>query len=327
MPSVDSFWRRHFALSSPLTIVLAGVVIAIITGLVGATIWTSSDSAEVRRADSSPSLNPLPTGDTTPEQQTTTTKPDLSMDAIEKKVSPLVWTLSTLDQSGQPSQASAFVVGTTGGQTFLVTSLAAVEAATQAPAPPITAQNGSFNGPATLWTWDAERDLALLAVSRPRAENIDWANNKPDPKPGDRIFALSGGPDNKVTPGILISVTGGVYQHNIFIDDARRGGPLVNVKGEVIAVSSAAFTGGGNPTDAAFFSVPIHGLCDTVMHCAGVNTPRADTPGAGSITSSSSSSSNTSTTGARRTTTSTTTPTSTSSTSDSTTDEPTTTEG
>jgi S1-C subfamily serine protease len=305
MPSVDSFWRRHLSLSSPLTIVLAGVVIAIVTGLIGATIWTSSDSAEVRRADSAPSSSPLPTGETIPEQQTTTTKPDLSMEAIEKKVAPLVWTLNTLDEAGRPAQASAFVVGTTGGQTFLITSLAAVAASTQAPAPTITAENGTFNGPATLWTWDATRDLALLAVGRPRAENIDWANNKPDPKAGDKIFALSGGPDNKIAPGILTSAAGGVYQHNIFIDDARRGGPLVNIKGEVIGVSSAAFTGGGNPTDAAFFSVPIHGLCDTVIHCAGANTPRADSPGAVPAASSSTTSSSTSTssTGVRRTTT------------------------
>ncbi|MDQ6927521.1 MAG: serine protease [Actinomycetota bacterium] len=322
MPGVESFWRRHFTLSSPMTIMAAGVVIALVTGLIGATIWTSSDSAEVRSAGSSAASIPLPTTEPTSEQQTTTTKPDLSMDAIEKKIAPLVWTVNTLDQAGQPSVASAFVVGAAGGQTFLITSLAAVNASTQMPAPVITVQNGSFNGPATLWTWEDDRDLALLAVSRPRAENIEWDNEKPDPKAGDRIFAIAGGPDNRVTPGLLTAVNGGVFQHNIFIDDARRGGPIVNIKGEVIGISSAAFTGGGLPTDAAFFAVPIHGLCDAVMVCGGANAPQAGTPGA-TKSSSSSSSSTTSTpssTGTRRTTTTTTAP-------DDTTDAPTTTQG
>lgn len=305
MPDVKNFWRRHFTLSSPLTIVLAGVVIALITGLVGAAVWTSSDSAEVRRAGSTPSSLVLPGAEETSQVQTTTTKPDLSMDAIDQKVAPLVWSVTTLDVTGQPSQASAFVVGTSRGQVYLITSLAAVSAAVQTPAPPITVHNGGFEGPATLWTWEEDRDLALLAVSRPRVDIPEWRNDKPDPQAGDRIFAVSAVPDNRVTPGILTNAAGGVFQHNIFIDDGRRGGPLVNIKGEVIAISSAAFTGGGVPTDSTFFAVPIHGLCDVVMLCGGVNAPRADSPGvATSEPSSSSSSSSSSTTGApRRTTT------------------------
>ncbi|HUQ62933.1 MAG TPA: trypsin-like peptidase domain-containing protein [Acidimicrobiales bacterium] len=283
MPSVDSFWRRHFALSSPLTIILSGGVIAVVVGLVGATIWTGSESAEVRRAGSSPSSNALPT-ETVPEIETTTTKPDLSMESIDTKISPFAWALSTLDQSGRPSQASAFVVGVSGRQTFLITSLAAVEAATRNPAPEITAQNGTFNGPAILWTWDEEHDLALLAVNRPRAESLEWAANNNAAKAGDRIFAVSSDPDNRVTPGVLTRTTSSVLEHNIFIDDARRGGPIVNIKGEVIAMSSAAFTGGGDPTDSTFFSVPIRELCATLIHCAGTNPPQAGTPDAPSTT-------------------------------------------
>jgi S1-C subfamily serine protease len=301
MPDVKNFWRRHFTLTSPLTILLAGVVIALATGLAGAAVWTSSDSAEVRRAGSSPSSFVLPAADETSEVQTTTTKPDLSMEAIDKKVAPLVWSVSTLDQTGQPSQASAFVVGISRGQTYLITSLAAVSAAIQTPAPPITVHNGGFEGPATLWTWEEDRDLALLAVSRPRVDILEWRNDKPDPQAGDRVFAISGNPDARVTPGILTEVTAGAFEHNIFIDDARRGGPIVNIKGEVIAISSAAFTGGGTPTDTAFFAVPIHGLCDVVMLCGGINAPRADSPGV--ATSAPSSSTTTSTGAPRRTTT------------------------
>jgi len=134
-----------------------------------------------------------------------------------------------------------------------------------------------------LWTWEEERDLALLAVDRPRAESLEWANNN-TAKAGDRVFAISSNPDNRVTPGVLTSAASSVLEHNIFIDDARRGGPIVNIKGEVIAISSAAFTGGGDPTDSAFFAVPIHELCDSTIHCAGANAPRAGTAEAPSTT-------------------------------------------
>src|SRR5262249_15428128 len=159
-----------------------------------------------------------------PTEETTTTKPDLSMETLESKVAPMVWSVTTLDPSGQPSVASAFVVGSAGGKTFLITSLAAVEASIQAPGPQITAAHGSFNGPADIWTWDDTRDLALLSVDRSRADEIPWANTKPDPKANDRVFALSSG-QAKVSPGILTGVSPSRYQHNIFIDDERRGGP------------------------------------------------------------------------------------------------------
>jgi S1-C subfamily serine protease len=298
----EPFWRRHFYPPSPYGILVVAVVLVVVVALIGAAMWTGSDSAVIRRKVSTPTRG-LPVAAPI-DQDTTTTKPDLSSDTIEKKIAPMVWSVSTLDPSGQPAVASAFAVGSASGQTFLITSLAAVQSSIQAPGPPITAANGSFNGPATLWTWDDQRDLALLAVGRSRADEIPWHNDKPDPKTDDKIFAISSASDNKVSPGILTGVSPTRYQHNIFIDDQRRGGPIVNIKGEVVAISSAAFTGGGTATDAAFFAVPIHGICDVIIRCGGANAPRADTPGAPVSTSSSTPDSSTSSSSVRRSTTS-----------------------
>lgn len=278
----EPFWRRHLLPPSPWAAIGVAVVLVVGIALAGAAIWTGSDSAVIRRSGSTV-VTGVPATEA-PAAETTTTKPDLSVETLQKKVAPLVWSISTLDPSGQPAVASAFVVGSVGGQSFLVTSLAAVEASIQAPGPVITATNGTFNGPAALWTWDDSRDLALLAVSRSHADQIPWAEGNPMPKANDRVFALGSG-DAKVSPGILTGVSGSRDQHNIFIDDQRRGGPIVDIKGDVVAVSSAAFTGGGTPTDAAFFGVPIHALCEAMIRCGGANAPQSDTAGSSSTTS------------------------------------------
>ncbi|HYX43791.1 MAG TPA: serine protease, partial [Acidimicrobiales bacterium] len=189
---------------------------------------------------------------------------------LARTLGPAVWTVNTLNSAGQPVTGSAFVVGSPGGQGLLITSLAVVEAATRQPAPEIAVMGGGYNGNATLWTWDEGRDLALLAVSR-SAIPPEWANESTPLRVGDRIFAVGGG--GKVAPGIVTGVNASAVQHNVFIDDSLRGGPLVNPKGDVVAVASAAFTGGGKPTDTSFFGVPIRAICAGVLRCGEAALP------------------------------------------------------
>jgi hypothetical protein len=220
---------------------------------------------------------------------TTTTRPDLSMEGIDEKLRPLMWSVNTLDANGLPSVGWAFSAGTTEGRTLLLTSLAVVEAATRAPGPEIKVQNGSFNGPATLWTWEESRDLALLVISRGNLPAIPWAGENPAPRAGDRLFLVAA---DRVSPGLVTGYSSEALQHNIFVDDPLRGGALVNIKGEVLAVASAAYSGGGQPTDNAFFSPPLRKACARVLVCPGV------APGGGAPPTP-----GTTTTTARRTTT------------------------
>jgi hypothetical protein len=84
---------------------------------------------------------------------------------------------------------------------------------------------------------------------------------------GAKVFVVGG--DAKLKPGVISAVSDQAVQHNVFVDDNLRGGAVVNVKGEVIAVSSAAYTAGGQPTDTAFFGVPVRLSCAAVLSCSG----------------------------------------------------------
>src|SRR5207249_8391304 len=108
------------------------------------------------------------------------------------KVGPSVWFVQTLDDAGQPSVGSGFVVASDADQTFLVTSFAAVRAATRNPGPPITVAKGNDAEKATLWTWQEDHDLALLIIKKGNQPKLNWVSGKPAVKLGERVFAVSG---------------------------------------------------------------------------------------------------------------------------------------
>ncbi len=274
-----SFLSRHLRVPGPLGLVVVVLALAMGTGLVGAYVWARNDAHNIRTSPVSPPPAPrsATTGDT---EVTTTTKPDLSADTLVEKLGPSVWTVRTFDSAGQPVQGSALLTQSNRGQGLLLTSLAVVEASTHQPAPEITVSGGGFNGKAQLFTWDQAHDLALLVVSGVSTRALDWVPDSSTLKAGDKVFALGG--DGKLKPGLVTALSDQAVEHNVFVDDALRGGPIVNVKGEVVAVSSAAYTAGGTPTDAAFFGVPIRLSCSVVLTCtgafAGPGTEVASTP-------------------------------------------------
>ncbi|HWC10800.1 MAG TPA: trypsin-like peptidase domain-containing protein, partial [Acidimicrobiales bacterium] len=276
-----SLLRRHFAPPSAFGVVVIALTIAVLTGVAGAYVWANNDAGRLRvSGPTSPStVRPAELAPPPEIENTTTTRPDLSPEAVARTVGPAVWTVNTLNSAGQPVTGAAFLVGSPGGRGLLVTSLTVVEASTRQPGPEITVVGGGYNGAASLWTWDEARDLALLTVGR-SAPAPRWADEPL--RPGDRIYAVGGG--GKVAAGIVTAVTGTAVQHNVFIEDPFRGGPLVNAKGDVVAVSSAAFTGGGKATDTAFFGVPVRDVCAGVLRCGDAAVPPTTTPGGGSST-------------------------------------------
>ncbi|MDQ6796775.1 MAG: S1C family serine protease [Actinomycetota bacterium] len=277
--SGGSFLRSHLRVPGTLGLVVIVLALALGTGFVGAYIWASNDARNVR---TSPVAAPIPRrADSARDAQvTTTTKPDLSADSLVEKLGPSVWTVRTFDSAGQPVVGSALLAQSAGGQGLLLTSLAVVEASTHQPVPEITVSGGGFNGKAQLWTWDDAHDLALLVVDGTSTPGIDWVSDATGIKAGDKVFALGG--DKKVKPGLITTVSDQALEHNVFIDDGLRGGPIVNLKGEVVAVSSAAYTAGGVATETSFFGIPIRASCAAVLTCtgafAGPGTPVPSVP-------------------------------------------------
>jgi len=250
----------------PFGIIVIVLLLAVGTGFVGAYIWASNDARNVRTAPGVP-VTQRPQAEGTDVEVTTTTKPDLSNDALSDKLAPSVWSVRTFDSAGRPVQGSAFLAQSSKGQGLLITSLAVVEASTHLPAPEIVVSGEDFEGKADLWSWDEEHDLALLVVGATKAPALPWVSDAARLQVGGRVFAMGG--DGTLKPGVVSRLSDQAVENNIFVDDALRGGVIVDIKGEVVAIASAVFTAGGLPTDTAFFGVPIRDACARVLKCSG----------------------------------------------------------
>jgi S1-C subfamily serine protease len=277
------FFRRHFWPPSALGIIVISLFAAVVIGFVGAVVYTSSENANLSAADPADQARPETTvadKGTAPDAPTTTKPPEiLTPDALAKKVAPSVWTVSSLDDAGRAVEGSAFVAGSSGGQTFLLTSFSVVRAATRVPGPDVVVRNGGTEVKATLWTWQEDRDLALLVMGR-AAPSLPWAGDNPAPKSGDKVYVVAGSGGAPVA-GVLGTLSGTSIQHNVFVDNPRQGAPLLNEKGEVLGMASQAFNPGGAGTDKVFFAVPVRSACDRVLSCGSGNisvSPTSTTP-------------------------------------------------
>ncbi len=142
-PRRNGLIQRHIWPPSVPGLIVMVVILSITTGVIGGWIYTRSESGKVELQDQS---GPEPVADFTATtavvtEPTTTTKPNLSVEALGDRVAPSVWRVSTLDESGKPVEASAVVAGSFGGQSFLLTTLTAVRASTRVPGPPLVVRN------------------------------------------------------------------------------------------------------------------------------------------------------------------------------------------
>lgn len=256
--------RRYFH-GGPLAMVTIAGVVAVVAALVATLVYAQVDAGRKISADRPPAQTVPPRPATTADEGPTTTRVEnLSPDELAEKVQASERAVHTFDDAGEPVDATAFVVGTANGQTLLLTSFAAVRAATQAPAPKILL-GGSQE--ATLWTWQEERDMALLVIGG-SIPSLPWATAPA--KKGDKIFAAAAG--QKLTTGVVTGTTGNAIEHNIFTDPPRQGAPIVNQRGEVVAMASLTYDPAGKATDTVFIGVPVRAACERVLSCGGGNT-------------------------------------------------------
>ena len=262
------FFRRHFWPPSAGGIIVLSLVAAVLVGFLGAVIYTSSDNARIEAVDPADESRVAPT--LPPDNSvTTTSKPPeiLNADGIAKKAGPSVWSVSSLDSAGKPVEGSGFIAGSFGGQTYLITSLSIVEAATRVPGPEVVVRSGGSEVKATLWTWHEERDLALLAVGR-TAPSLNWADQNPAAKAGDKVFVM-GGAGGGALAGAISAVSPAGVQHNVPVEDRHVGAPLMNDRGQVLGVLARAPGGAGA---GALVTLPMSATCERVLSCGSGNT-------------------------------------------------------
>ena len=89
-----------------------------------------------------------------------------TLEELVKKVRGSLFFVSSLDEGGAASVGTGFVVASDSNQSLLLTSYSTVRAATHQPGPPITVRQGDQAVKATLWTWQEDKDLALLILQK-----------------------------------------------------------------------------------------------------------------------------------------------------------------
>ena len=182
---------------------------------------------------------------------------------------PSVFFVSTLDEAGQPSVGTAFVLFADSERSYLLTSFETVRAATAQPGPGIEVRQGDRELDVELSAWDEARDLALLtAEDAPNLPAIGVA----DPSAldvGDRVFAVSGlGADGgALTQGVVADVAGNGIQHDAPVGPQFQGGPLLDADGQLVGITSRRYAPLGFLPDAVFFAVPVREACAELVQC------------------------------------------------------------
>jgi S1-C subfamily serine protease len=196
-----------------------------------------------------------------------------TLERLRAEVSPSVFFVSTLGEDGSPSVGSGFIVFSDAEQSFLLTSLTTVKAATHQPGPPIKVRQGSDEIDAKLVSWedDGQHDLALLSIDRGNIKRLPWAGGDPIIGVGERVFAVSGlgAGGGAVSQGLVGDVSGAGVQHDAPIGPQFQGSPLLNSNGEVVGVASRAYAPIGFAPDAVWFSPFIESACEKVLQCPG----------------------------------------------------------
>ena len=191
-----------------------------------------------------------------------------TLEALVEKVKESVFFVSTLDETGQPSVGSAFAVASDSEQTLLLTSYTTVRAATRQPAPEVKVRQGDTEIPAQLWTWQEDRDLALLVLAKGSVPRLALATDPPVAT-GERLFAISGlgTAGGSISQGFVADLSAAGIQHDAAIGPAFQGGPLVNSEGAVVAVATRTYAPLGFTTDDVYFAPLVSAACEKVLKC------------------------------------------------------------
>lgn len=195
------------------------------------------------------------------------------------KVAPALYFVHTVDENGQPSVGTAFAVASDSHQTLLLTSYNVVRAATHRPGPPVYVRHASSDQAVTVYTWQQDKDLALIIMGSGDQPKLDFAASAP--KPGERVFGLSGlGTQGaSITQGFVADVSSEGIQHDATTGTQFQGGPLLNDSGQVVGILSRTYSPLNFPVADVWFAVPPKAACDKVLQCP--NGTPASSQGAG----------------------------------------------
>ena len=192
-----------------------------------------------------------------------------TLEALVEKAKDSVFFVSTLDENGQPSVGTAFAVASDSEQTLLLTSYNTVRAAARAPGPALKVRQGDAEIKADLWTWQEDKDLALIVLAKGSVRRLEFGPDSPPAKVGERVFAISGlgTAGGAVSQGFVTDVSAAGIQHDVAVGQAYQGGPLVTSDGKVVAVASRSYAPLGFQSDGVYFAPLVRTACEKVLRC------------------------------------------------------------
>ncbi|MGH9281994.1 MAG: S1 family peptidase [Acidimicrobiales bacterium] len=192
-----------------------------------------------------------------------------TLEALVEKVKSSVFFVSTQDEAGQPSVGTAFAVASDSEQTLLLTSYTTVRAATRNPGPALKVRQGDTEVEADVWTWQEDKDLALLVLEKGSVRRLEFGPEDPPANVGERVFAISGlgAAGGAVSQGFVTDVSAAGVQHDVAVGQAYQGGPLVTSDGKVVAMASRGYAPLGFTSDGVYFAPLIRAACEKVLKC------------------------------------------------------------
>lgn len=192
-----------------------------------------------------------------------------TLEELRDDVADSVYLVTTLDENGQPSVGTAFVLFSDSERSFLLTSYTTVRAATMTPGPELRVNGAGGELAVELNNWDPARDLALLiAEDAPNLPAIELADAS-SVATGDRLFAVSalGTGGASIVQGTVADVAQNGIQHDVPIGVQFQGGPLLDTDGKLVGISSRAYAPLNFDPDTVFFGVPLREACAEVVQC------------------------------------------------------------
>jgi S1-C subfamily serine protease len=181
-------------------------------------------------------------------------------------VAPSIARVDGADINGAPASGSAFVVTSNTNETWLLASFSNLAGSISAKQP-VKVRLGNAQRDAPVYSWDPERDLALIILRVGNQKSLEWA--KDDVAMGARIWAVGTSPGRfgaAASEGLVIDRSEGGILTDADVPGQSRGGPLLARDRKVLGVLSLAYAPDGLPPSNGW-AVPIRLSCQKVLRC------------------------------------------------------------
>lgn len=179
--------------------------------------------------------------------------------AVAKQVGASVFTVESGDSTG-----SAFVISSDGGRSTLVTNYHVVEEEWSAGRKGVRLRQEAKQLDATVERVSVGNDVALLTF----AGALPALSKAPDqPAVGDPVLVVGAplGLGGSVSNGIVSAYRNGYIQFSAPIAPGNSGGPVVNLRGQVVGVARSKLVAEG--AEGLSFAIPISLVCTTMTAC------------------------------------------------------------